>query len=186
MIRTGFPQRRPGSGPDPNPMDPDRIRIRRIRIQESKKLRIRLHIFFLYWYFIPLFVRLRFSRKVFAKNFREKLTKFRENCGTFRKSFRERSKKFFRPNPSCHPLFARFLIILRWWALLERTLLIGRVSCETSVDSKQPKLEPKLGSILSETRCLFRLFWFYIETAFFGVSIEPKQNKNNRNKPKKL
>jgi hypothetical protein len=29
------------------------------------------------------------------------LTKFRENCGTFRKSFRfrERSKKCFRPNP---------------------------------------------------------------------------------------
>jgi hypothetical protein len=56
----------------------------------------------LYWYFIPLFVRLRFSRKLFAKNFREKLTKFRENCGTFRKSFRfrERSKKCFRPNPS--------------------------------------------------------------------------------------
>jgi hypothetical protein len=26
--------------------------------------RIRLHIFFLYWYFIPLFVRLRFSRKI--------------------------------------------------------------------------------------------------------------------------
>jgi hypothetical protein len=33
-----------------------------------------------------------------------------------------------------------------------------RVSCETSFDSKQPKLEPKLVSILSETRCLFRLF----------------------------
>jgi hypothetical protein len=56
-----------------------------------------------------------------------------------------------------------------------------RVSCETSFDSKQPKLEPKLVSILSETRCLYRLFRFYIETACFGVSIEPKQNKNNRN-----
>jgi hypothetical protein len=53
----------------------------------------------------------------------------------------------------------------------------SRVSCETSFDSKQPKLEPKLVSILSETRCLFRLFRFYIETACFGVSIQPKQNK---------
>jgi hypothetical protein len=60
----------------------------------------------------------------------------------------------------------------------------GRVSYETSFDSKQPKLEPKLVSILSETRRLFRLFRFYIETARFGVSIEPKQNKNNRNKQK--
>jgi hypothetical protein len=60
--------------------------------------------------------------------------------------------------------------------------VVTRVSCETSFYSKQPKLEPKLVSILSETRCLFRLFRFYIETAFFGVSIEPKQTKNN---PKK-
>jgi hypothetical protein len=45
---------------------------------------------------------MRFSRKVFVKNFREKLTKFRENCDSFRKSFRfrERSKKCFRPNPT--------------------------------------------------------------------------------------
>jgi hypothetical protein len=37
-----------------------------------------------------------------GKDFREKLTKFRENCGTFRKSFRfrERSKKCFCPNPN--------------------------------------------------------------------------------------
>jgi hypothetical protein len=55
-----------------------------------KKTRIWLHIFFLYWYFIPLFFRLRFSQKLFAKKFREKLTKFRENCDTFRKSFRFR------------------------------------------------------------------------------------------------
>jgi hypothetical protein len=49
------------------------------RIQEAKKPRIRLHIFSIYWYFIPLFVRLRFfvktsrekfSRKTFAKNWR--------------------------------------------------------------------------------------------------------------------
>jgi hypothetical protein len=63
---------------------------------------------------------------------------------------------------------------------------ITRVSYETSFDSKQPKLDPKLVSTLSETRCLFRLFRFYIKTAIFGVSIEPKQNRNNRNKPKKV
>jgi hypothetical protein len=58
------------------------------------------------------------------------------------------------------------------------------VSCETNVDSKQPKLEPKLVSKLSETRRLFRLFRFNIETGSFGVSIELKQKENNRNKPK--
>jgi hypothetical protein len=61
----------------------------------------------------------------------------------------------------------------------------SRVSCETSFDSKQPKLEPKLVSKLSETWCLFRLFRFNIETGPFGVSVEPKQRKKNRNKPKK-
>ncbi len=48
--------------------------------------------------------------------------------------------------------------------------LIYRVSFETSFDSKQPKLV----STLSETKCLFRLFRFYIETASFGVSITTK------------
>jgi hypothetical protein len=57
----------------------------------------------------------------------------------------------------------------------------GRVPYETSFDSKQPKLV----STLSETRRLFRLFRFNIETRRFGVSIEPKQKENNRNKPKK-
>jgi hypothetical protein len=47
-----------------------------------------------------------------------------------------------------------------------------RVFDETSFDSKQPKLEPKLVSILSKTRRLFR---FNIKTACFGVSVEPKQ-----------
>ena len=63
-----------------------------------------------------------------------------------------------------------------------------RVSFETSFDSKQPKLEPKLVSALSETKCLFRLFRFYSETASFGVSIElkqtgdqPKQTETNGN-----
>jgi hypothetical protein len=49
-----------------------------------------------------------------------------------------------------------------------------RVSYETSFDSKQQKLEPKLVSTLSESRRLFRLFRFIIETGRFGVSIELK------------
>jgi hypothetical protein len=68
---------------------------------------------------------------------------------------------------------------------------VGRVSCENSFDSKQPKLEPKLVSPLSETKLLFRLFRFYTETASFGVSIEPKQaedqpkqTETNRNEVK--
>jgi hypothetical protein len=52
-----------------------------------------------------------------------------------------------------------------------------RVSYETNFDSKQPKLEPKLVSTLSETRRLFRLFRYNIETGRFGVSIEPKQKQ---------
>ncbi len=53
-----------------------------------------------------------------------------------------------------------------------------RVSFETSFDSKQPKLEPKLVSALSETKRLFRLFRFCTETASFGVSIKPKQTED--------
>jgi hypothetical protein len=67
----------------------------------------------------------------------------------------------------------------------QNPLVICRVSYETSFDSKQSKMEPKLVSTLSETRRLFWLFRFNIETACFGVSIEPKQRKMNRNKPKK-
>jgi hypothetical protein len=44
-----------------------------------------------------------------------------------------------------------------------------RVSFETSFDSKQPKLEPKLVSALSETKCLFRLFRFCTEKESFDV-----------------
>jgi len=51
------------------------------------------------------------------------------------------------------------------------------VSFETSFDSKQPKLEPKLVSALSETKRFFRLFRFDIETESFDVSIEPKQTE---------
>ena len=57
------------------------------------------------------------------------------------------------------------------------------MSFETSFDSKQPKLQPKLVSALSETQRLFRLFRFYIETESFDVSIEPKQTKD---KPKQF
>jgi hypothetical protein len=56
--------------------------------------------------------------------------------------------------------------------------IITRVSFETSFDSKQPKLEPKLVSALSETKCLFRLFRFYTETESFDVLIEPKQTED--------
>jgi hypothetical protein len=55
---------------------------------------------------------------------------------------------------------------------------LSRVSFETSFDSKQPKLEPKLVSALSETKHLFRLFRFYTETEIFDVSIEPKQTED--------
>ncbi len=56
--------------------------------------------------------------------------------------------------------------------------LLGiRVSFEISFDSKQPKLEPKLVSALSETKRLFRLFLFYTETESFGFLIEPKQTE---------
>ena len=53
-----------------------------------------------------------------------------------------------------------------------------RVSFENSFNSKQPKLEQKLVSALSETKLLFRLFRFFTETASFGVSIEPKQKED--------
>jgi hypothetical protein len=56
--------------------------------------------------------------------------------------------------------------------------LLGRVSFETSFDTKQPKLEQKLVSALSETNRLFRLFRFYTETESFDVSIVPKQTED--------
>ncbi len=52
------------------------------------------------------------------------------------------------------------------------------MSFETSFDSKQPNLEPKLVSALSKTKRLFRLFRFYTETESFYVSIEPKQTED--------
>jgi hypothetical protein len=59
--------------------------------------------------------------------------------------------------------------------------VVSRVSLETSFDSKQLKLEPKLVSALSETKRLFRLFRFFSKTASFGVSVKPKLNET---KPK--
>ncbi len=52
------------------------------------------------------------------------------------------------------------------------------MSFETIFYSKQPKLELKLVSALSETKRLFRLFRFYTETESFDVSIEPKQTED--------
>ncbi len=52
------------------------------------------------------------------------------------------------------------------------------MSFETCFDSKQPKLEPKLVSALSETKRLFRLFRFYTETEIFDVLIEPNQTED--------
>ncbi len=58
------------------------------------------------------------------------------------------------------------------------SVVAPRVSSETSFVSKQLKLEPKLVSALSETRRLFRLFRFNIETGSFGISKQPKQPKD--------
>ena len=63
-------------------------------------------------------------------------------------------------------------------------MILGRVSCQTSFASKQLNLEPKLVLALSETERLFRVFRIFTKTASFGVSIEPKQKKTDRNKPK--
>jgi hypothetical protein len=54
--------------------------------------------------------------------------------------------------------------------------LLTRVSFETSFDSKQPKLELKLVSALSETKRLFR---FFTKTECFGVLLEQKSNRNS-------
>jgi hypothetical protein len=53
-----------------------------------------------------------------------------------------------------------------------------KVCFETSFNSKQSKLKPKLVLALSETKRLFRLFRFYTETESFDVSIEPKQRED--------
>jgi hypothetical protein len=57
-------------------------------------------------------------------------------------------------------------------------LVQGRVSFETSFDSKRSKIEPKLVLALSETKHLFRLFRFFTETESFDVLIEPKQTED--------
>jgi hypothetical protein len=60
-------------------------------------------------------------------------------------------------------------------------MIITRVSFETSYESKQPKLEPKLVSAPFTTKRLFRLFRFYTGTEIFDVSIEPKQTEDQTN-----
>jgi hypothetical protein len=77
--------------PDPNPTDPDPDPGGQKTTDPAPYI---LSLLIFYTTFCQI--------EVFAKTFREKLTKFRENCDTFRKSFcfRKRSKKCFRPNPS--------------------------------------------------------------------------------------
>jgi hypothetical protein len=60
----------------------------------------------------------------------------------------------------------------------------GRVSFETSFDSKHRNWNRKPISALSETKRLFRLFRFYSETASFGVLIEPKQTEDQQKQTK--
>ncbi len=79
-------------------------------------------------------------------------------------------------NPPLDSMWESTKQVVRPWAA-------NRVSFETSFDSKQPKLEPKLVLALSETKRLFRLFCFYTETESFDVSIEPKQTEDQ---PKQL
>jgi hypothetical protein len=71
----------------------------------------------------------------------------------------------------------KFTQVLFLNSLIDCGCIVHRVSFETSFDSKQPKLEPKLVSALSETKRLFRLFRFHTETEIFDVSIEPKQTE---------
>ncbi len=92
------------------------------------------------------------------------------------------------PFPACTPLprVSAFFMYREFVFNSAHTCTYGRglsimVSSETSFGSKQPKLEPKLVSALSETRRLFRLFRFNIETGSFSISKQPKQTKD---KPK--
>ncbi len=59
----------------------------------------------------------------------------------------------------------------------DEVILLLKVYFATSFNSKQLKLEPKLVSALSITKCLFQLFRFYTETESFGVLIEPEQTE---------
>jgi hypothetical protein len=66
-----------------------------------------------------------------------------------------------------------------------------RVSCETSFDSKQPKLESKLVSILSETSCCFGCFGSIskqrvsVFRCFGSTETKQKTTETNRKKRKK-
>jgi hypothetical protein len=73
-----------------------------------------------------------------------------------------------------------FSILCQSFPPKEATSLSPRVSFETSFQSKQPKLEPKLVSALSETKRFFSVVRFYTETESFNVLIEPKQAEDQR------
>jgi hypothetical protein len=66
-------------------------------------------------------------------------------------------------------------LLQSWFWPHQTRFLTSWVSLETSFNSKQPKLEPKLVSALSKIKRLFRFFCFYTETDFFDVLIKPKQ-----------
>jgi hypothetical protein len=65
----------------------------------------------------------------------------------------------------------------------EITTYSPRMSFETSFDSKQPKLEPKLVSALSKTKRLFHsvVSVLFPQTESFDISIEPKQTEDQPN-----
>jgi hypothetical protein len=81
-----------------------------------------------------------------------------------------------RSAPGMVPL--RSLCLLCTFVAVINRFSRSRVSFETSFDSKQPKLEPKLISAPSETKRLFWFFRFYIETENFDVSFKPKQQED--------
>jgi hypothetical protein len=62
------------------------------------------------------------------------------------------------------------------FSMIVSKIPLRRVPFETSFGSKQPKLV----SALSETKGLFRLYRFYVETASFGVSFKPKLTGKSR------
>jgi hypothetical protein len=58
----------------------------------------------------------------------------------------------------------------------------SRMSFETSFDWKQPKLESKLVSTVSETKCLFQMFCFYIpKQRVSKFRLNRKEQKTNQN-----
>jgi hypothetical protein len=76
---------------------------------------------------------------------------------------------FYAFNMNKFMIYYAFAVKIRSWGWVKT-----RVSFETSFDSKQPKLV----SVLSETKRLFRLFRFYTKTESFNALIEPKQTED--------